>query len=337
MTKTEAIFVVGNSRSGTTMMGRLLGNNPEVFMFRELHFFEQLWLPEDAPELLGRADAVQLAATLLSIQRIGYAERRDIKPWLEEAEELVKALSPDQYYPTSIYKHFLTSEAEKEGGRIPLEQTPRNVFYLEQVYKVFPRALVVEMVRDPRDVLLSKRHKWKRAFYSATKRPFWTAILAWANYQPYLTPRLWVSAVNAAKKFANGDGYIRVRYEDLLADPEQTVRHICAAAGITFDQSMLLVPQVGSSSKIDSAEMGIAARNREKWREGGLSATEIYLCQKVAGQEMADNGYEMEAVSPRYLLLAAIFIGLPFKILIAMVLNISRMSSFFHAIKRRFN
>lgn len=36
------IFIVGNSRSGTTMMGRILGNHTDVFTFHELHFFEQL-------------------------------------------------------------------------------------------------------------------------------------------------------------------------------------------------------------------------------------------------------------------------------------------------------
>lgn len=37
----KIIFVVGNSRSGTTMMGRILGNHSKVHTFGELHFFEQ--------------------------------------------------------------------------------------------------------------------------------------------------------------------------------------------------------------------------------------------------------------------------------------------------------
>ncbi|MFI5135892.1 MAG: sulfotransferase, partial [Chitinophagales bacterium] len=37
------IFVVGNSRSGTKMMGRILGNHEKVHAFPEMHFFEQLW------------------------------------------------------------------------------------------------------------------------------------------------------------------------------------------------------------------------------------------------------------------------------------------------------
>ncbi|MBN1225226.1 MAG: sulfotransferase, partial [Candidatus Aminicenantes bacterium] len=37
------IFVLGYGRSGTTMMGHILGNHPDVYMFRELNFFEKLW------------------------------------------------------------------------------------------------------------------------------------------------------------------------------------------------------------------------------------------------------------------------------------------------------
>ncbi|MGY8989337.1 MAG: sulfotransferase, partial [Flavobacteriales bacterium] len=43
MTNTKKIFVVGNSRSGTTMMGRIIGKHSSVFTFKELHFFGQLW------------------------------------------------------------------------------------------------------------------------------------------------------------------------------------------------------------------------------------------------------------------------------------------------------
>lgn len=36
------LFIVGNSRSGTTMLGRILGNHSQVYTFGELHFFEQM-------------------------------------------------------------------------------------------------------------------------------------------------------------------------------------------------------------------------------------------------------------------------------------------------------
>ena len=43
MSKAKQIFIVGSSRSGTTMMGRILGNHSEIFTFKELHFFGTIW------------------------------------------------------------------------------------------------------------------------------------------------------------------------------------------------------------------------------------------------------------------------------------------------------
>lgn len=37
---TDCIFIVGNSRSGTTMLGRILGLHGKVHTLEELHFFD---------------------------------------------------------------------------------------------------------------------------------------------------------------------------------------------------------------------------------------------------------------------------------------------------------
>src|SRR4051812_43958248 len=46
------LFVGGNSRSGTTMLGEILGMHAQAFMLTELHFWEKLWTPEQAGETL---------------------------------------------------------------------------------------------------------------------------------------------------------------------------------------------------------------------------------------------------------------------------------------------
>ncbi|WP_263786843.1 sulfotransferase [Salinibacter grassmerensis] len=59
-------FVVGSSRSGTTMMGRILGRHPAVYTFHELHFFEQMWSP-GAGTFTDRTEAVEVATSLLHL------------------------------------------------------------------------------------------------------------------------------------------------------------------------------------------------------------------------------------------------------------------------------
>lgn len=71
----KIIFVVGNSRSGTTMLGRILGRASDVFTFNVLHFFEQMWQPQIPAERIKQETAIEYAARLMAVQRDGYYTR----------------------------------------------------------------------------------------------------------------------------------------------------------------------------------------------------------------------------------------------------------------------
>jgi len=177
------IFVVGNSRSGTTMMGRILGAHPSVYTFGELHFFEQLWSPADEDRRLSRAEGGRLAARLLSVQRQGYLSRANPERFQEEAGEMV-ASAQSEMTPAEVFGAFLFYEAAKNGKKVPCDQTPRNVFYLREILELYPEARVINMIRDPRDILLSQKGKWKRRFLGAGSIPLREALRAWVKLPP---------------------------------------------------------------------------------------------------------------------------------------------------------
>ena len=330
------IFVVGNSRSGTTMMGRILGNHPDVFMFRELHFFEELWAPQSAPVTLSTEEATDIAARLLSIQREGYMAKRNPRDWQDEAGEFVSKLA-EPVRATDVFSAFLDHETRREGASVPCEQTPRNVFYLDQIAAAWPEAVVIEMVRDPRDVMLSKKYKWKRSYLGNSRFPLKAALLAWANYHPLLTSRLWVSAVRAGAQVPDGLRVIQVRYEDFVASPAETLEQICNLAGLEYSAAMLDVPRVGSSVKADSGQRGISKESTGRWRSGGLNAAELSICQEVAGDEMTALGYELADVRYSALSRLGYHLLLPVKLFAALLMNLRRLRSVSQAIKRRMN
>jgi hypothetical protein len=188
------IFVVGNSRSGTHLMSNILGNSPEVYNFRhELHFFEELWSPRDEGRELTREKAEALAARLFSIHRSGYLTQSDPGAFAHEARDIVD--SAGGLAGERVFESFLRNVAAENGKSIPCDHTPRNVFYIGEIMELYPEARVVNMVRDPRDVLLSQKRKWKRrhlggaegARYITRKEVF----RSWANYSPFLVGRLW--------------------------------------------------------------------------------------------------------------------------------------------------
>lgn len=331
----SAVFVVGNSRSGTTMMGRILGRHPSVKMFRELHFFEELWSPDDGPGDWDEAAAVRLAATLTSIEREGYMAERNPQAWLAEGERIVAALPAGAHGPGDVYRAFLKAELRIAGKQVACEQTPRNLFYLQQIFELFPDAVVVEMVRDPRDVMVSKKYKWKRLFLGDTKRPVRAALLSWANYHPLITPRLWAAAVRAGGDSEGRRNVLRVRFEDFLREPEATVRSVCGRLGVEFHADMLDVEQTGSSSAADSSATGVRQDAAGRWQRGALNSTEIATCQRIAAAEMAALDYPLVRARRNPLRLLGYYALVPIKLAAALVLNLGRLASLSGAIKRR--
>lgn len=67
----EYIFITGNSRSGTTMMSRILGISKEVFAFHEIHFFGNIIGAGKEFELITKNNAIDLFAKLISAERDG--------------------------------------------------------------------------------------------------------------------------------------------------------------------------------------------------------------------------------------------------------------------------
>jgi omega-hydroxy-beta-dihydromenaquinone-9 sulfotransferase len=330
------IFVVGNSRSGTTMMGRILGKHPEIFTFHELHFFEQLWTPTEQSQYLAKPEAERLAARLLCIQRDGYLTQGEISRFWEESQDLIASIQEKTLTPTDVYEAFVRYETAKHAKRIPCDQTPRNVFYIGEILELYPEARIINMIRDPRDVLLSQKGKWKRRSLGANNIPRQEAIRSWINYHPIIISQLWNASIRAAERFADRDRVYALRFEDLLANPEETVQKICQFISISFEKSLLEIPQIGSSCGVDRPEQtGINPDRAGSWQKGGLNSVELFLCQKITNTLMERNGYKSVPVSPHPLALAYSLTSVGVKLTLALLFNLKRMRNITETIRRR--
>lgn len=334
-----AVFVVGSSRSGTTMMGRILGRHPSIHTFNELHFFEQIWSGEGVDDAVDGREAVEAFARLLAIQRNGYLTPGDPARFEREASEALQVETPVADGPLragDVFRRFLEYETAREGRTVPCDQTPRNVFYLREIRRTIPGARIVNMIRDPRAVLLSQKNKWRRRFLGEGSIPLREAARAWINYHPVTIAQLWKGSVRAAAELADEPWVTNVRFEDLLESPEETIRRVCAFLGLEFRADMLEIPRVGSSNLPDEPEeTGIDPDRANRWRDGGLSSAEVWLCQIVAGDTAEHQGYRRDGASPNPLRLLGELLLFPLKTAAALVANAHRARSLWSAIRRR--
>ena len=56
-----------------------------------------------------------------------------------------------------VFQQFLTYETTKNNASVAVCQTPTNVYHLDKILESFDQFKVINMVRDPRDVLLSQK------------------------------------------------------------------------------------------------------------------------------------------------------------------------------------
>jgi len=333
MSKTKQIFVVGSSRSGTTMMGRILGNHKDVFTFNELPFFGTIWTNPSSREL-SKEGQIDLLSRLLCIQEKGLFNQKHISDFNDKAKDI---LQEKNLSALEVYELFLNVITNENEAYISCEQTPKNMYYLEGILSHFPNAKVINLVRDQRDVLLSQKNKWKRKFLGASAIPLSEAARSFVNYHPLLMSKVWVSSLQHTRKYKNNNRVKVVKFEELVSNSEETIKKICTFLDIDFQQEMLLVPILGSSTEKDSKDqLRIDSSKMNKWKNGGLSNAEIYLSQKMSANMLQEFGYPLKEFSSPPLFIIYYLLIFPIKLILAFVFNIHRMANIFGVIKKRF-
>ena len=321
------------------MMGRIFGNHPSVYTFGELHFFGQLSAPPFSSKI-EKKEIEKIASQLFCVQREGYRTYGNPRRFLSEAQAFLAGLTVYPDTPAALFKTFLRYEAAENGRTIPCDQTPRNVFYISDILELYPEARIINMIRDPRDVLLSQKKKWKRRFLGGSSIPIKEMLRDWMNYHPITISHIWRTAVNAADRFVNHERVVSVYFEELLNHPEKTVKVLCDFTGITYNDEMLEVPQVGSSVGEDRPQqLGINPHRAHSWCKdttgAELSSAEIYLNEKINAALMKKHNYSPVSIQPNVASLMLHLLTFPVKLGGAFLFNLDRMKNIRETLKRR--
>lgn len=327
------IFVVGPSRSGTTLVRRILNGHSAVSIAPETHYFDDLRprLGERAVTPLQRADQEIVERYFLALGDKAYGQEGDpsrstigVADLREEARSL--GGTADAYFAA-----FCRLRMRRLGRSRWGEKTPRHVFRIDEMHAVWPEAQVVCVVRDPRAVVASYRD-WKRG-----KEPSRSADRARVtrSYNVVLNSLLVKGAIAAEERALrdHGQEYVRlVRYEDVVGEPEAAARALAQWLGLEYEPGMLDVPDMYSS--YDDVQPGISSVPVERWRRK-LSPTEISVIQTCCRGTMERNGYPRERVSPPLVELARTWLSVPVAAARAVAANRKRLGSASEYVLRR--
>jgi hypothetical protein len=317
------IFIVGPSRSGTTLVRSILNEHPAVSIAPETHYFDDLRprLGARARAPLAEADARVVERYFLGLDERFYGqeagpERSTPDPGELRREALILGGTADAYFEAFCRKRMRVLVKSRWG-----EKTPRHVFRIAEMLSVWPEAKVVCLVRDPRAVVASYRD-WKRGKPDSTAPDRFRAT---RSYHPVLSSLLVKSAVEASQQARRRFGAERIlllRYEELVTEPEPSVRALAEWIGVDYVPSMLDVQnKYGSYGDVKG---GISQAPLERWRTK-LSPTEIAVIQTCCRRTMEQLGYPWEAVSPPLIGLVRTWASLPVAVARAGLVNRRRL------------
>jgi hypothetical protein len=158
-------------------------------------------------------------------------------------------------------------------------------------------------------------------WHSEKKTQIRDAFRVLSNYHPITLTKLWKTSATIAQRHRNSNRYRVVLFEDLIEAPEQQMKSICEFLEIEFHQSILDVPQVGSSNKRhDYSKRGISADVVDAWRPR-LPKGDIYLCEKIAGDLLETFDYQPVSKGSWALRAVASLFRFPFHVFGSLIFN----------------
>jgi hypothetical protein len=205
-------FIVGVTRSGTTLLRLMLDAHPDLAIPPETHFVPQL-----IKATRKRGTSCEQAHGIVT----GHRQWGDFN--LDSAELLRRYCELDRIDPETTIRAFFELYAEREGKPRWGDKTPNYVRRMKQIERWIPEARFVHMIRDGRDAALSR-------FKRVLKQPPPMEVVA----------ERWVRKIEGARADGKDLGhYIEIRYEDLVRDTETELRTVAEFLELPWDERML--------------------------------------------------------------------------------------------------
>jgi hypothetical protein len=265
------LILLGVRRSGTTLLRVILDRSPGIAIPDESYFVPQLARRHRGP--------VDPARFLDDLRRLPTLGEWDLSP-----EDVASRLRPHVSTGEAIGAVF-ASYAARHGKPRWGDKTPMYMQHLPLLERLFPNALYVHLIRDGRDAALSFLAMPPGVVTRTWAHPTSAAGVAcqW---------RVEVAAARSLGRRVGPSRYRELRYEDLVADPQGTVRSLCDFAGIPFAPDMLEYP-----GAVDVSAKPHLGRLREPPRQGvrnwrsEMSPEDVRAFEEVAGDLLAELGY----------------------------------------------
>jgi hypothetical protein len=198
----KPIFIGGMLKSGTSLLRDILARHSTIAWGLETRWFDWDWKRRLQPEMQ------QTFASLA----------RSFDNVVDDTRVLARYLGAPEVFLMIVMEEL----ALREGKSRWVEITPGNVAHIDRIWRAFPEAQIVHVIRDPRDVFASMV-KAKTSDSADEFADRWVATVGESE-------RL-LRALNPLPR-----NYLTIRYEHLVGAPEATMRRVLDFLGEPWEE-----------------------------------------------------------------------------------------------------
>jgi len=278
--KTKFIFIVGVSRSGTTLMRRILNSSDQIAITDKNHFlghvipsegarykFRKFGDLSDDDNVRKLVDYIYLGGLEKDFKKFRYwsFHWQWIIKWIDREDFLRKVLDSDRS-ERALFTVMMQVYADHRGKPIMGEKTPIHFRYVPTLMEWFPDGKVIHMLRDPRAVFASELRTRQQEAVTTPFKQLKRVDLLFKLYIVLQTTVTWFENIIRCSGYKKRyrDNYYLLRFEDLVNDPEKHIRKLCDSLGVDFQDKMLEQAVVSKGFKLGQAGFDTEAATRWK-------------------------------------------------------------------------
>lgn len=286
------LFIIGNPRSGTTLLRLIVNAHPHFCVPPECGFIQWLYASYKQWTVQWSQDKSKVDQFLIDL-----ANCRKIETWhlhMDALKERIVATQPSSY--AELCNTVLVQYTAQEKPTA-IRWGDKNNYYIKHtdlLRHIFSEVRFLCIVRDGRDVACSYRELIKRADKSSAYYPNLPAGISEIADE-------WARNNQVIRNLITSDKASWVRYEDLVQSPEHTIRQICSSLDIPFDQRMLAFHTEKAASEPkemlawkEKTQSAITSSQTQRYKKD-LSESEVLAFEKQAGAFLDFFGYSLHS------------------------------------------
>nr|BFD66486.1 sulfotransferase [Bdellovibrio sp. HAGR004] len=240
------IFILGNPRSGTTLLRLLLTSHRDVVVPPEAGFL--VWLSNKYGDW-NSFDSNSSSAVLSYVNDLFGTKK--FETWGLNKSDVITQIAKNKPSSYSELSSCIYHSYAKKIAKEVLYWGDKNNFYLnhiEELNRLYPGAKYIHIVRDGRDVACSYLDMGRRTYKS--------------QYAPQLPQKIeeiasqWRNNVLKIERDLKkcSSVFLTIRYEDLVNKTDEELHNICDFLGIEFQNEMASFYLANRSQKLEPVE-----------------------------------------------------------------------------------